>query len=197
MRIYVYTYTTMYLCALVIILILLIILTSSRISGVSGTLGTSEHYQGSRGSRGSSGSTGSGIPTGNTVTADYCPYRALIGRWRTVPPNSIPAVSKEYEFSTLADGKTILLRVRHIMSGPGYAGNSGTSIFTRGACVLTNFKCQNGFAGDVTVEAQCVSSTPAYYQAPLDELPRKFNVIVNSKETLLIDVQSQEEFHKV
>lgn len=193
----------MYIYALVIVIILLVIFTSPVLSYPSNPSGLFERIRINR-----SANALPGLPMSNqsSSAATYCPYRALIGRWRTNPPpssNLAPVITKEYEFSTLPDGKTILLRVRHIMSSFGSFGIFGnsktpeTSTFTRGACILTNFKCQNGFTGDVTVEAQCVSTTPAYYQAPLNELPSKFNVIVNSKDTLLIDVRSQEEFHKV
>lgn len=177
-----------YVYALVIIIILLIIFTSSE---------TIEHIRINQPTN-----AVSGIPMSiHSSSADaYCPYRALIGRWRTNPPplsNLAPVVAKEYEFSTLQDGKTILLRVRHIMSSFGSSGTPETSTYTRGACILTDFKCQNGSTGDVTVEAQCVSTTPTYYQAPLNELPSKFNVIVNSNDTILINAHSGEEFHKV
>lgn len=171
-------------CIVVILIILLIVLTSGRSS--------SEHLEPSIPIRGFDDPI---IPLnpGERYSKEYCPYRSLIGIWRTTESNSIPAFTKEYEFTTLPDGKTIMLIVRHIMSNP--EGYGKPSMFTRGACILSQFKCQNGFAGDVKIEATCVS--PTLDTAPLNDLPRSFNVIVNSKETILIDTDSSDEFHKL
>jgi hypothetical protein len=185
------------LCALVIVLILVLILTS-HIQFVQFV--QSVHSE----KLASTPTLTSGIPsipvdTHNTQDTDsYCPYRALIGTWRTVSPNSIPSITREYQFTPLPDGKGILLVVRHIVTNPIIAGVSygEPTSFTRSACTLRNFKCQTGFAGDVSIAAQCVSPNPHYYAAPLNSLPSKFNVIVNSKNEILIDVDSQEEFHK-
>jgi hypothetical protein len=108
-----------------------------------------------------------------------------------MPPNSIPAVVQEYEFSTLPDAKTVLLRVRHIMQDP-----SGQEIsFNRGECILKEFACVSGFAGDVTVTANCVQE--ALPGTLVNNLPRTFKVIMNSRETILIDVETEAELYKV
>jgi hypothetical protein len=179
----------MFACALVAVIIILLIV----FAGKSRTSRTAEQFI-----QNASGTPSVGIPLfpDTQPSEEYCPYRSIIGVWRTTTPNSIPSITKEYEFSTLADAKTVLLRMRHILSNPpGYGSDSA---FTRGTCVLTNFKCQNGFTGDVSLEAKCISSTSSKAGAyePLNVMPTKFKVIVNSKETLLIDVDSQEEYHK-
>lgn len=163
-------------CVVVILIILLIVLTSGRTSV--------ERLE----------NPVIPLSTSDQPDTDYCPYRALLGIWRTTASNSTPAFRKEYEFVTLPDAKTVLLVARHIISNPD--GYGAPTTFTRGACVLSNFKCQSGFAGDVSIEARCVSNTPSYFAAPLNELPSKFKVIVNSKETLIID-ESGDEYHKI
>jgi hypothetical protein len=87
------------LCALVIVLILVLVL----MQPVQSEKLASAHTL-------TLGIPGIPVDAHNTQDADsYCPYRALIGTWRTVSPNSIPSITREYQFTPLPDGKGILL----------------------------------------------------------------------------------------
>lgn len=120
---------------------------------------------------------------------EYCPYRALIGKWRTSPDARIPQIVQEYEFSTMPDGKTILLRMRHIML------NDERTAYNRGECIMRDFTCIPGFAGDITITANCVDDVlPGTL---VDGVPRKFHVLMNSQETVLVDAASEMRFTKV
>jgi hypothetical protein len=124
------------------------------------------------------------IPLVPAESKDYCPYRSLIGTWHTKNPNAPgPNIVIEYKFSTLRDGKTIMLTVNHI--GPDFR-------YTRGACILSNFSCLPGFVGDITINATCTSTN----NAGLNPLKRKFQVVSTSKNTIMHDSSTNLKFYK-
>jgi hypothetical protein len=73
--------------------------------------------------------------------------------------------------------------------------NDEHTAYNRGECIMRDFTCIPGFAGDITITANCVDDVlPGTL---VGGVPRRFHVLMNSQETVLVDTATEMRFTKV